>query len=1062
MAASIGAKLELDGEKQYRDALKAVTSEIKALDAEMKTVTSQFGKNSDSMQAYTAKHEVLGKQVAATQQKLGLLTTEYDKQKSKLGDLGSALEQAKTQFGENSAEAQRAQNAYDRQATVCNNLRTQIANTTTSLNDMNTEMSEGQTEMQNVQKESKSTGSALESVGNIAAGLGETIKTGFSALGSMLADVAKQVGALTLDFVKDSVEVGSQFDTKMAQVAATMGTSVDQIGDLRDFAKQMGASTAFSASQAAEALNYMALAGYSAEESMEALPNVLNLAAAGDMELGAASDMVTDAASALGLSMDESAELVDKMAQASSKSNTSVAQLGEAILTVGGTAKNLAGGTTELATALGILADNGVKGAEGGTALRNIILSLTAPTDKAAAQLDALGVSAFDAEGNMRPLNYVFEDLNAVLSEMTSEEKSQVMSTIFNKRDLKSVEALLANCDQRFDELSGYIDQAAFSVDEFKANLGEMGGSYDSMETALGKLGVSAETFSDTLSWCNDDAEAFAEAIWEACDSGVEYSDVVNALGGDLDAVQQAFDATTGAAQKMADTQLDNLEGDMTIFQSAVEGAQIAISEGINPTLRELVQTGTDAISKLTNAFNEGGFTGLMDSLGGVISDLVVKITEMLPQVIQGGTKLITGLVQGLVSNTPKLIEAATQIVQTLVSCLVEAFPQLFESGGQLVQTLMDTGAQLSGMLAEGLREGLPELISMLPEVLLGIIDFFSANLDGLLQCGVEIINGLVDGLLNSIPDLINALPDVIDAIVTFIAENLPTIIQSGVDIVLNLIDGIVNTIPDLIAAVPDIIESIIKTLSENLPKIIDSGMEILGSIIDGIGDALPQLIAAVPEIISSIVTTIADNLPNILQAGVDILTKIVDGILNNLPKVASAAGKIASSVISAIRDWMGKLSDIGKSIVDGIKNGISGAWTSFTNWIGEKVGGIVSAVKGMLGIHSPSTVFAGIGENMAAGLSVGFADQMNSVQRDIDGAMGSLVTGPVEVAANTAPIPVTGTSLAGMDADTLAAALQNAMANMTVVLNGRRVGSMMTRQQSNDIRARGAALLPV
>ena len=150
-------------------------------------------------------------------------------------------------------------------------------------------------------------------------------------------------GAAMIAFGKQSVQTGMQFDSSMSQVAATMGTTVDQIGELRDFAQEMGATTAFSATQAADALNYMALAGYDAETSMSMLPNVLNLAAAGGMELASASDMITDSQSALGLTLSETSQLVDKMAKASSKSNTSVAQLGEAILTVGGTAKMMAG-----------------------------------------------------------------------------------------------------------------------------------------------------------------------------------------------------------------------------------------------------------------------------------------------------------------------------------------------------------------------------------------------------------------------------------------------------------------------------------------------------------------------------------------------------------------------------------------------------------------------------------------------------------------------------------------------------------------------------------------------
>ena len=133
----------------------------------------------------------------------------------------------------------------------------------------------------------------------------------------------------------------------------------------------------------------------------------------------------------------------DEMAKTASKANTSVGQLGEAILTVGGTAKSLAGGTTELNAALGVLANRGIKGSEGGTAPRNIILALSAPTDKAAQALDGLGVSAFDADGNLRPLNEIFRDLDSALAGMSEGDKTLVLNEIFNKVDLKSAQAML-------------------------------------------------------------------------------------------------------------------------------------------------------------------------------------------------------------------------------------------------------------------------------------------------------------------------------------------------------------------------------------------------------------------------------------------------------------------------------------------------------------------------------------------------------------------------------------------------------------------------------------------
>ena len=203
----------------------------------------------------------------------------------------------------------------------------------------------------------------------------ERVKETFSKLGSHVADAMKKAGAAaTAAFgvaVGAAVKVGTDFESGMSQVAATMGITVDEIAagsqefeSLSQAAKNAGATTQFSATQASEALNYLALAGYDAQKSITALPTVLNLAAAGGIDLGYASDMVTDSMSALGLSTNQLEGFVDQLAKTSQKSNTNIAQLGEGILTVGGTAKDLAGGTVELNTALGILADNGIKGAK--------------------------------------------------------------------------------------------------------------------------------------------------------------------------------------------------------------------------------------------------------------------------------------------------------------------------------------------------------------------------------------------------------------------------------------------------------------------------------------------------------------------------------------------------------------------------------------------------------------------------------------------------------------------------------------------------------------------------
>ncbi len=317
--------------------------------------------------------------------------------------------------------------------------------------------------IQDFQKKFEEVHSKTESLDKAASGMSDIFKAAGKAVAAAFAGISAAAAAAT----KSVITVGSSFQASMSQVAATMGMTADQIRNgsedyerLAETAKEMGATTKFSATQAADALNYLALAGYSVDESISTLPKVLDVAAAGGMDLARASDMVTDAMSALGLPLEEAGTFVDKLAKTSQKSNTSVAQLGEAILQIGGTAKSLAGGVTELDTALGILANNGIKAAEGGTALRQVILNLTAPTNQAKEFMDSLGLSAYDVYGNMKPLNQIFSELSQIMQGMTQQQRDNVLTQIFDARQLKSARALLAGYSESWNDLYEQIEHA--------------------------------------------------------------------------------------------------------------------------------------------------------------------------------------------------------------------------------------------------------------------------------------------------------------------------------------------------------------------------------------------------------------------------------------------------------------------------------------------------------------------------------------------------------------------------------------------------------------------------
>ena len=290
--------------------------------------------------------------------------------------------------------------------------------------------------------------------------LGGITKVGAVAVGAATGAVG--------GFFKSAVNEGMDFDSAMSQVAATMGSTMEEMssevgtvdtawgtfsGNLREYAQYMGENTAWSATQAAEALNYMALAGYDAQTSMEMLPNVLNLASAGGFDLARASDMITDTQTAFGISLERTNQLVDEMAKAASTGNTSVEQLGDAFLVVGGLTQELNGGMVqlkdgsyasvdgvqELEIALTAMANAGIKGSEAGTHMRNMLLKLSSPTSEGTVALEKMGVSVFDTEGKMRSLSDVFGDLSYAMASMTQEEKIQTSQTMVDEEQMQNV-----------------------------------------------------------------------------------------------------------------------------------------------------------------------------------------------------------------------------------------------------------------------------------------------------------------------------------------------------------------------------------------------------------------------------------------------------------------------------------------------------------------------------------------------------------------------------------------------------------------------------------------------
>lgn len=716
-----GITIEIGGDTSgLNKALGSVNSQIKSTQSQLKDVERLLKLDPSNTELLTQKHKLLKEAVTETKDKLKTLKETQDKIDS--GKVTTSKE------------------AYDA-------LKREIVSCETSLKDLEKQAAQSNAVL-------VKTGEAFDKISEKADSAGKkmSVLTGAIAAGGVVA-----------------VKTTATFESAMSQVQATMGVtkdsmsvvngeSVNTMDTLNALAKEMGAKTAFSATECAQALNYLALAGYNTQQMCDTLPIVLNLAAAGDMELATASDMVTDAMSALGMGVDQAGKMVDQMSKTASTTNTSVSQLGEGILTIGATAKSIKGGTDELNTALGILANNGIKGAEGGTHLRNIILSLQKPTDAAAAIMESLGVAVYDSEGNMRSLNDILTDLNISMEEMTSEEKTNAIGDIFNKTDLASVNALLANTG-------------------------------------------------DT--WSN---------------------------------LQQTIADSGGAAQQMADTQLDNLNGQITILKSQIEGLLIQIGEKILPYIKKTVDGLSGVITWLS---------GLDSATQNMIMIILLIVAAIGPLLIfigkmASGVSAIIKVVQILIPIVSSLnaVLAANPIILIItgITALIVAIVLLYnkcewfrDGVNAVVGTIVDFAKEVWDKISTFFTETIPNAFD-------AVISWFKDNWQGLLLLLVNPFAGAFKLLYDNCEGFRNFVNGFVEKAVDAFTGFASDIKERAVSIGTHITDGIEVAI-DYIRDLPHKMTEWGKDMIDGFVAGIKSKVSNVENAVIGIGNKIKSFL---------------------------------------------------------------------------------------------------------------------------------------------------------------------------------------------------------------------------
>ena len=482
-------------------ALKDINTRSKTLQTDLKTVDRLLKLDPSNTVLVAQKQDLLTKSIEATKDKLKELEKAEEAVQKGFEDgtinreefleFQKVLVNTKKNLSDLEQKEQEAQESTK-------NLGSESSNAQKHINGLSDDAKDAEKNVHNLGDKATDTKDDIKGLGNQSLKSGDIMKESLKA--EAIVSGLKLIGNAAKDVSSAVIGVGSDFEASMSQVAATMGMSAEDVRSgsgefkkLESAAEEMGATTKYTSAEAAEALNYLALAGYDANKSVETLPKILTLAQAGGMDLATTSDLVTDAMGALQLETSNLDKFTDQLAKTSQKSNTNVQQLGEGLLVVAGTSVSTGQDIEKVNTALGILANNGIKGAEGGTKLRNILLSLTAPTDKASEKIEALGLKVTDSTGQIRDIDDILSDLNGTLETMSEGERTEVLNTIFNKVDLAGVSSLLESTNGAFGDLYDNIVNSTGAASDMADTMNDnLKGKTAEVQSALEAVGIAA------------------------------------------------------------------------------------------------------------------------------------------------------------------------------------------------------------------------------------------------------------------------------------------------------------------------------------------------------------------------------------------------------------------------------------------------------------------------------------------------------------------------------------------------------------------------------------------
>ena len=903
------------------------------------------------------------------------LTDTVKRQQSELKELKDKYVETRAAQGENSEEAQ--------------NLASQIES-------LSGELRENRTRLQEASNAADDLDHSLEDVDEQA---DDTTNGGLSSFGVALGNLASNLIQAAIskmkELVTETINVGVAFDSSMSQVGAVSGATGDELDRLREKAKEMGASTKFTASEAADAFNYMAMAGWKSEDMLDGIEGVLNLAAAAGADLATTSDIVTDALTAMGYKASDAGRLADVMAAASSNANTNVEMMGQTFKYAAPIVGSMGYSMEDTAVAIGLMANAGIKADQAGASLRSIITRLAAPVKQSEEAMKQLDISLTDSGGNMKSLETIINELREKFADMSETEQTEYAKMLAGQQAMSGLLAIVNAAPEDYEKLTNAVANAGYSIDDINKTLENSGIQWEKYSDSAWVAKGGIEGLADEIIYNVDKIGTSTDELRDYLES--EYDLSAEDAEKAIESVTAAMDESEGAAARMAKTMQDNLGGDMTKLGSQFEGIQIALYEKFEPALR----AGVAALSKLLDVFNwliDNGaevaatITGVATAVGTFLA--IINRQAIITAFTTGLTAIKTAFlgVNAVMAANPigLVISAIAGLVAAFVILwnksekfrnfwkglwagikktaepIIKAIAEWFSAAwDNIKQTWGAVTAWFSGVWV-----GIKAVFSAIGEFFSGV---FSAAWDGIKAVWETVANWFNDNVVEPIKEFFAPLVEFFTAAWNIIKE---------------LAEGCWNAIKAVWSAVFNWYKS---HVIDPLTKFFTAAFSIIKQLAEGCWNLIKAVWSVVAnwfkteiiEPIAQLFNALWDGIKKAAAAawdGIKVVWNVVSGWFNdkiispiknwfagmwdNVKSGASAAWDGIKSVFGGVADWFKdkfstawqKVKDVfstGGQVFDGIKEGITSTFTTVVNAIIRGINKVIAvpfnAINGML-----------------------------------------------------------------------------------------------------------------